>query len=301
MDVRERLSSPGAAGPPPEPDEARQVYRRGRRRLVRRRAAGGAGTLAAILLVVVAWPGAGQTGTPVIDEVADTPTEMPAEDPAEDPTEAPTEAPSDPATDDPADPPEPDPTDGADGAGSDATEPVAPEPVAPGGEDEAGDTSDPAPVDGVPTLSGEASTDDREEPPSGPSDLILTDVRVGVHDGFDRVVLEFEGDGEVGWFTELGDEALEDGSGTEVEVAGDAVLTVWANMLAFPPELPADAPRWEGRTIPAPAGAGVLTEVVDGIWFEGQQQVFLGLDAEVPYRMARLADPQRIVIDLVHP
>lgn len=167
-----------------------------------------------------------------------------------------------------------------------------------------GPDGDTAPGDdpGDPTspVDDPASTDDRESPPAGPSDLELVDVRVGTHDGFDRVTLEFTGDGEVGWFAGLRPEALEDASGRPRDVAGDHVLEVFANMLAFPPDLD-DPTDWNQVTVDAPADAGVVTEVVGSIWFEGQQQVFIGLREPVPYRMVRLDDPQRIVIDLQHP
>jgi hypothetical protein len=152
----------------------------------------------------------------------------------------------------------------------------------------------------TPPVDDEASTQDREAAPDGPSDLELIDVRIGTHDGFDRVTLEFTGEGQVGWFTGLRDQAIEDASGDPREVAGDHVLEVFANMLAFPPDLD-DPTEWNGVTVPAPAGAGVVTEVVGSIWFEGQQQVFIGLREPVPYRIVRLEDPQRIVIDLQHP
>ncbi|WP_052666776.1 AMIN-like domain-containing (lipo)protein [Nitriliruptor alkaliphilus] len=154
---------------------------------------------------------------------------------------------------------------------------------------------------GAPPLDDEASTEDRQSPPEGPVDLELVDVRVGTHEGFDRVVFVFAGDGQVGWFTNLDDRAIEDGSGHEVDVAGGAVLTVALNAMAFPPDLPGPTVDWNGVRIPAPAGSGVLTEVVGSIWFEAQQQVFIGLDETVAYRVERLDDPQRLVIDLIHP
>jgi hypothetical protein len=154
---------------------------------------------------------------------------------------------------------------------------------------------------GAPPLGDEASTEDRQSPPGGPADLELVDVRVGTHEGFDRVVFEVSGEGQAGWFTDLGERAIEDGSGDEVDVAGGAVLEVMLNAMAFPPDLPGPTVNWKGVRIPAPAGAGVLTEVVGSVSFEGQQQVFIGLEEAVAYRIVRLEDPQRVAIDLLHP
>lgn len=153
----------------------------------------------------------------------------------------------------------------------------------------------------APPIDGEASTDDRVRDPGGAADLVVTDVRVGTHDGFDRVAIELAGEGTVGWFTDLGSTAYEDGSGTVVDVTGDAVLTIALNAVAFPPELPDPGVRWDGDRIPAPAQARVLTEVVDSVVHEGQHQLFLGLTEAVPYRIVRYGDPQVVVVDLLHP
>lgn len=50
---------------------------------------------------------------------------------------------------------------------------------------------------------------------SGDWDLQLVDVRVGDHDGFDRVVLELSGTATPGWGVAWGDEAV-----AEVQVNG---------------------------------------------------------------------------------
>lgn len=42
---------------------------------------------------------------------------------------------------------------------------------------------------------GETNMERKTERPQAPSKLVVTDVRVGKHDGFERVVFEFTGDG----------------------------------------------------------------------------------------------------------
>jgi hypothetical protein len=280
MDVRDRLRTPELTEPP-RPERARAVFERGRRRRVRRRAAGAGGTLAVLILaVVLAWPQLGVLQGPIVDDVVDAPT--PTEPTPDEP------APDDPAPEEPTRDPQPD--EGAD-----------PGP-APGGTADAdgADGTDGAEA-GAPALDAEASTDDRVQAPEGAADLVVTEVRVGTHDGFDRVVIDVGGEGRAGWFTELGADAFEDGSGAVVDVAGGAVLTIFVNAVAFPPDLPDPDVKWDGVTVAAPPGARVLTEVVDSVTFEGQHQLFIGLTEPVPYRIVRLDDPQRIVIDLVHP
>jgi hypothetical protein len=153
--------------------------------------------------------------------------------------------------------------------------------------------------DDVPPLDEVATPDEREEASDG-SDLTVTAVRVGAHDGFDRVTVELAGDAGAGWFASYTDGATEDGSGREVDVAGGGVLTLSVRGVVLPPDRPEDVDPFDGTTVAAPEGAGTLTEVVEGVVYEGQHQLFLGVDEEVPFRLERLEDPQRIAIDLVH-
>jgi hypothetical protein len=280
MDVRDRLHHPELGEPPPE-SRGRAVFASGRRRRRRRRAAAGTGTLAVLLLVAgLVWPQLNLPGAPVVDDVADAPTT-----PTPDPT---TPDPTTPAPEDP----DPDPEAGGE---------RDPEPTPSDDEPAPEPTGEPTEAGTAPPVDDDASTADRVQAPDGPADLVVTDVRVGVHDGFDRVVIDLAGEGTVGWFTELGDVAFEDGSGTIVDVDGGAVLTLMLNAFAFPPELPDPSVRWDGGRVGAPSDAVVLTEVVDSVSFEAQHQLFIGLTERVPYRIVRLGDPQRVVIDLLHP
>jgi len=133
--------------------------------------------------------------------------------------------------------------------------------------------------------------------------LIVTDVRVGTHDGFDRATVELDGEGEVGWFTELTEEPTSQGSGEPIEFEGEVALWLAAQMVTLPGDEPAGVDE-EARvdmdlTVAGPAG-GVITEVVGDTLFEGLQTFAIGLDAERPYRIERFEDPERIVIDVLH-
>ena len=65
------------------------------------------------------------------------------------------------------------------------------------------------------------STDPQTAEPSGEWDLQLVDVRVGEHDGFNRVVLELSGTATPGWGVAWSDEAVAEGSGDVVPLEGD--------------------------------------------------------------------------------
>jgi hypothetical protein len=126
----------------------------------------------------------------------------------------------------------------------------------------------------------------------------VTDVRVASHDGFDRVVFEIGGEGQAGWGVLYQDQALTQGKGDEVDVEGDAVLEVAVRNIAMPFDAPEDVEAYEGpERIEGPGDA--ILEIVEDTIFEGQYVFFLGVDTERPFRVARLDDPQRVVIDVV--
>jgi hypothetical protein len=149
----------------------------------------------------------------------------------------------------------------------------------------------------VAPLSGTASTADRSAEPTG-NLLSVTGVQVGTHDGFDRITFEVAGDGEPGWRVGYEDAPVGDASGLPVEVAGSTALRVVLVGVALPGD------EVEGATtflddVAGPQGGSVL-EVVNDSVFEGHHTFFVGLDERVPFRLARLPDPTRVVIDLVH-
>lgn len=127
----------------------------------------------------------------------------------------------------------------------------------------------------------------------------VTTVRLGVHDGFTRVVFELVSDGGVPGWQVAYREPRAQGSGDLVEVAGSAALVVTIRPVLLPPDLPDDVVRWDTPRLDAPAG-GVLTEVVNGPVYEGAHQFFVGVDRERPVLVDRLADPPRVVIDVLH-
>ncbi|MTV24785.1 hypothetical protein FTX61_05045 [Nitriliruptoraceae bacterium ZYF776] len=151
----------------------------------------------------------------------------------------------------------------------------------------------------APPLPGDESTAEVEVEGDGTL-LTVTDVRIGRHDGFDRVVFELGGaDGRPGYFIHYVDEPQQQGSGNTVEVAGTSYLEVLVRGVALPFDRPEEIDAWEQGRLAGPEG-GLVAEVVDENIFEGQQQFFIGLDGgPFGYRVDRLSDPERIVIDLV--
>ena len=138
---------------------------------------------------------------------------------------------------------------------------------------------------------------DTEQPGGGL--LGLKAVRAARQAGYDRVVFELAGapDGRPGWRVEYVAQPTSDGSGNPVTVAGPAYLRVVINGVGYPPDTGVPQPSVKRFS---PAGTAVVREVVlDGV-FEGYYTSFVGLRAKEPFRVFRLADPPRVVVDVRH-
>lgn len=122
--------------------------------------------------------------------------------------------------------------------------------------------------------------------------VTLTGLRLGDHDGYDRVVFELDGDGAAGWHVRYVDEASAQGSGHTVDLAGGAILEVTLDNTLSPAD--SGVEEYDGpREL---AGPGTVVEVELIGWFEGYTQAFIGVDAERPFRAFALGN--RIVVDV---
>ncbi|WP_415296447.1 hypothetical protein [Cellulosimicrobium sp. SJTW-1] len=142
-----------------------------------------------------------------------------------------------------------------------------------------------------------ANTEPDTQDPSADAALTVTDVRVGHHDGFDRVVFELGGTGTPGWRVEYVDQPTDDGKGDVVAVDGDAYLQVMISGSGYPmdtgvEEYAGPNPVWAGDD-------GEVEEVLLRGVFEGYTQAFVGVDDERrPFRVFSLEDPTRVVVDV---
>ena len=139
--------------------------------------------------------------------------------------------------------------------------------------------------------------------PNPKASRIVTDVRVGRHEGFDRVVVEFSdnrtadagsaiSEVEPGYDVAYVDKAVSDGKGDEVKVPGSATLDIHLSGVTYPED---GDPQPFGTV----AGAGGVVAGVESVGpFEGISQVVVGIDEERPVRVTTLADPFRLVFDI---
>ncbi|AII04998.1 AMIN-like domain-containing (lipo)protein [Rhodococcus opacus] len=127
--------------------------------------------------------------------------------------------------------------------------------------------------------------------------LTVTDVRVGEHEGFDRVVYELGGKGTPGWRVAYVDEAVQDGSGKTIPVSGNGILQVQIDGSAYP--FDSDVEGYSGpNPVPGVPG-GTVTEVNGALVFEGVTQSFIGVtQPDRPFTVSALSDPTRVVVDV---
>lgn len=124
--------------------------------------------------------------------------------------------------------------------------------------------------------------------------VVLSDVRVGDHESYERAVFEVGGGGTAGWNARYVDQAVEQGSGRVVDVEGNAILEVSLTNMAYPTD--SDVPFFEPQVLD---GFDTVTEVHVGSTFEGITQVFVGVTDRQPFRVFGLEDPSRVVLDVV--
>jgi hypothetical protein len=125
--------------------------------------------------------------------------------------------------------------------------------------------------------------------------VTLRDVRVGVNQGFDRVVLEFLGGGVPGYRVEYVDRPVHHcGSGDPVPVAGDAWLAITLRgTQAHTDEGKATVGHRE-RRLDMP----IVEELEFTCDFEGVVEIVLGVSRPNRYRITELQNPTRLIIDI---
>lgn len=123
------------------------------------------------------------------------------------------------------------------------------------------------------------------------------EARVGGHGNYDRVVVEYDdGEGQLGWSASYEDEAIQDGSGFPIDMEGQRFLTIAVTGARYPDQ---DEAKDE-IAVTGLDQATVVKDVEVDYPFEGMHMIFVGVDADHPYRVQVFHDPERIVIDILH-
>ena len=151
-------------------------------------------------------------------------------------------------------------------------------------------------TDGIDPLEG-AGTNVVVGTTTADATALLERVAVARHEGYDRVVFQFRGDGLPGYRVEYVEPPLkEDGSGNPVTIDGNAFVVV-----RMEPASGFDLNTGEGelvykgpRRLP---GASVIKEVVRTGDFEAVLSWAVGLEDKVDFRVLTLNSPSRLVVD----
>ena len=167
----------------------------------------------------------------------------------------------------------------------------------------------------TPSASASAQPSDSDEPTASPTANLgpfgcefpvtgsktvdraqLMAVRVGTHDGYDRVVFEFADGVPAFTLDKATPPLLEDASGRELDVSGNAF---WQLVMR-------DASRADLNGHPTFTKTDFnpnfpkLTELIEGGDFEAVSTWYFGLDADSCVRVLSLDHPSRLVFDIEH-
>ena len=142
---------------------------------------------------------------------------------------------------------------------------------------------------------GTADPAPKSQRPSEPAQLAVVGVRVGAHEGFDRVVVDLEGKGDPGWFVDYTSTPMQETVGHPLEVAGNAFLNINIDGTVYPFELGHD----NDVPVQMAGDTGNVIDVISAGTYEGRSQVVVGLRSELPYSVQILEDPMRVVVDIV--
>ncbi|MEP7082025.1 MAG: hypothetical protein ABI841_03500 [Chloroflexota bacterium] len=130
-----------------------------------------------------------------------------------------------------------------------------------------------------------------------PRTVNIVDVRVGSHEGYDRVVFEFnDGTPEIA-LERATPPFVQDGSGEPMDVEGESFLRL---IMRGGTKQMEDGTSSYGGSRDFDPGFPALVDLVEGGDFEAQSTWYLGLSAESCVRVSLLEDEPRLVIDIEH-
>ena len=125
----------------------------------------------------------------------------------------------------------------------------------------------------------------------------LIDVRVGEHDGYDRVVFEFDNGIPEYILSAAEPPYTEDPSGNPIEVTGDAVLHL---VMIGGTSVSQDYEQTYTGPFEFEPGFAKLAHLVEAGDFEAVSSWYIGLSGESCARVLTLDGPDRLVIDIEH-
>lgn len=135
--------------------------------------------------------------------------------------------------------------------------------------------------------------------PGAPAEIQhLVEVRVGQHEGYDRVVFEHNGPSELGYQVEYVDSPTDPQLAEPIDVPGEAFISIGVAGLGLPTS------NFDSVLSGPIEGVDTRSQLVYGVHalspFEAQSTYFIGVDQQRDFRVQMLEDPVRLVVDLAH-
>jgi hypothetical protein len=126
---------------------------------------------------------------------------------------------------------------------------------------------------------------------------LLTNIRAGRQECFDRLVFDFTGVDD-GYTVRYVSQVTQDGSGEPVPLRGGAKLQVTVNSPAYDQDGNPTYTYPNGSELVDVTGYRTFRQVAWAGSFEGQSTVGLGVRARLPFRVFTLSN--RVVVDVAH-
>lgn len=152
---------------------------------------------------------------------------------------------------------------------------------------------------GSPTAPSDQPFTANTDPDEGEADGMpstVVDLQLESRDGFDRLTITMSGEGRPGWLAQYEDEPTRQGSGSSVQLSGDATLVLRLSNTAYP----GDTSRPEGyegeRTL---YGEGVIEQVEYAGVYEGYTEVFIGTFEAQPFRVFWDDATSSVIVEVV--
>ena len=131
----------------------------------------------------------------------------------------------------------------------------------------------------------------------------IVDVRAGVHDCFDRLVVDMEGIVVPGYAVRYVDAVRQIASGDPIPLRGSAFLEVLVRAPAVDDTGMSTYPRAGQSELVDVAGFPVFRQVAWAGYQEGLTEFGLGVRARLPFRVSTLQGPGdriRVLVDVAH-
>lgn len=123
---------------------------------------------------------------------------------------------------------------------------------------------------------------------------VFHDMRVGDHDGFYRVVVEFTGSDDVGWIGGWTTSPLTQGKGDPIDLGTPVYLDLNLQGGAMPVSEELAANYYKG---PKTLDIGPIRVLENGT-FEADTHIVIGMDRKREVTLSALSSPSRVVIDI---